>query len=515
MVLDLDKFAADGAISVYRQIVKQMMGLHEAGPAYPDSPRLAIRERLVRCFWFDQQLTSDSLRTDDGQKIRVLSPGWWNLEAGPDFRNAVIRLGRGEIVKGEVETHIRASGWNEHGHQHDPNYNSVILHVVLWNDTARKTITLQDGREVPQLQLEPYLEGQLDELAEMVNPEDYPHECDASVGECNRRLAGGAADDVWMGRFLDAAGDERMIGRAHKLWARTKDVPVDQACYEDIMEALGYKRNKSQFQMLASVATLEKLRELCPADGLDELIEQIQAALFGVAGLLPEENELGDFDDETLRAVEPLLKHWQGVAGGFGEQVMERTQWKLAGVRPANTPPRRIAAMSFILARYLRRDLLEPFRSVVSGGNTSGKRGCVKIRKEMENVLAEFPDNYWSYRSSFGGGRRETPMRLVGTSRALAIVTNVIVPALLAEAQAAKNDSLEGAVRRFYVFLPRMQENNIERFMLQRIFAGDERFETTVNSARRQQGLHQIFKDFCEQDDRGCRRCALVMALGQ
>jgi hypothetical protein len=130
-------------------------------------------------------------------------------------------------------------------------------------------------------------------------------------------------------------------------------------------------------------------------------------------------------------------------------------------------------------------------------------------------VLAEFPDNYWSYRSGFGGKRLSKPLRLVGAPRALAIIANVIVPALMAEARDRKQKDLETAGRRFYAGLPRLDENNVERFMRQRLFAGDERFEGVVSSARRQQGLYQVFKDYCEQDDRGCRRCALAIALGQ
>jgi len=120
---------------------------------------LAVKERIARCIWFDQNFATDRLRTDGGDKLRVLSPGWWNLEAGPDFRNGCVRLGDKRVVKGDIEVHRLASDWEKHGHQGDPSYNGVILHVCVWNDTGRRTVQTAGGAIVPQLTLEPYLKN--------------------------------------------------------------------------------------------------------------------------------------------------------------------------------------------------------------------------------------------------------------------------------------------------------------------------------------------------------------------
>jgi len=49
--------------------------------------------------------------------------------------------------------------------------------------------------------------------------------------------------------------------------------------------------------------------------------------------------------------------------------------------------------------------------------------------------------------------------------------------------------------------------------MIQRLFGGDEQAAKTISNARRQQGLYQVYKDYCEKDQRGCRRCPLLAAL--
>lgn len=62
----------------------------------------------------------------------------------------------GEIV-GDVEFHLRAGDWFTHGHQDDPRYNRVILHVVYYLD-GRMPARRQDGVPVPACSLLDFLQ---------------------------------------------------------------------------------------------------------------------------------------------------------------------------------------------------------------------------------------------------------------------------------------------------------------------------------------------------------------------
>jgi hypothetical protein len=48
-----------------------------------------------------------------------------------------------------VELHLRASFWRAHGHEADPRYNGLVLHVVLARTAAEGTTRLASGRRVP------------------------------------------------------------------------------------------------------------------------------------------------------------------------------------------------------------------------------------------------------------------------------------------------------------------------------------------------------------------------------
>ena len=81
-----------------------------------------ITERHVQAIWYDAAFRPERLVTRRGSEVRVVSPGEWNLEAGPDFRNAVLEIGseRRRVV-GDVEVHLAPSDWDFHRHGADPN----------------------------------------------------------------------------------------------------------------------------------------------------------------------------------------------------------------------------------------------------------------------------------------------------------------------------------------------------------------------------------------------------------
>ena len=107
-------------------------------------------ERLLHYVWKHKMLPLRMLTTSDGQEVEVIDPGLHNHDQGPDFFNAKIRLGE-TLWAGNVEVHLRSSDWYRHGHESDPAYNNVILHVVGEIDGE---IRNAEGKVLPQVQIE-------------------------------------------------------------------------------------------------------------------------------------------------------------------------------------------------------------------------------------------------------------------------------------------------------------------------------------------------------------------------
>ena len=99
-------------------------------------------ERLLQAIWRHQRLQRDRLQTADGRSVRVLHPGFVSVEGGPDFRGAVIQIGDAAPCSGDVEIDLRAGGWRAHGHDRNPDFKNVLLHVV-WDDVGVRALACQ------------------------------------------------------------------------------------------------------------------------------------------------------------------------------------------------------------------------------------------------------------------------------------------------------------------------------------------------------------------------------------
>ncbi|MDZ4278881.1 MAG: DUF2851 family protein, partial [Dehalococcoidia bacterium] len=90
-------------------------GALTASPATSDqSPttsndRAPLSEATLATLWAGQRFPESALVTGESVQLRVLHPGRRGRGAGPDFRDALIALPSGAVLRGDVELHVRAS----------------------------------------------------------------------------------------------------------------------------------------------------------------------------------------------------------------------------------------------------------------------------------------------------------------------------------------------------------------------------------------------------------------------
>jgi hypothetical protein len=95
--------------------------------------------------------------------LRVKSPGSWNRGAGPDFKEAVIEVD-GEPRLGDIELHLYREDWWRHGHDQDPAFNEVVLHVVLFAGGMDRDIRTAAGRQPEEWVLGPWMREDLESV---------------------------------------------------------------------------------------------------------------------------------------------------------------------------------------------------------------------------------------------------------------------------------------------------------------------------------------------------------------
>ena len=92
--------------------------------------KLSLNEDFISRIWENSSFYAVSATTDN-RPVEVLYFGKRNLNSGPDYFDAQIKID--DITyTGDVEIHREFKDWDAHKHKRDPKYNKVILQVVLW-----------------------------------------------------------------------------------------------------------------------------------------------------------------------------------------------------------------------------------------------------------------------------------------------------------------------------------------------------------------------------------------------
>src|ERR1051326_9044432 len=228
-----------------------------AAPRIPSELELQAR-------WFAGDFGRQFVTTA-GDKIDIIQFGTWNREAGPDFRDAAIRINGREPILGCVEIDLLDRSWETHGHAANPAFEPTVLHVFVERSDREFFTRTQLNRNVPQVCID------LATLPEAFNA-NVPL---ARPGRCQAPLKGLPEERVCS--VLHAAAQFRLRRKANRIRNKIDAHGRDEVLFQEIAAALGYKENKLPFTLLAQRLPLRSLREN---------VEQCEAWLFGIAGLL-------------------------------------------------------------------------------------------------------------------------------------------------------------------------------------------------------------------------------------
>lgn len=181
------------------------------------------------------------LRLEDGRPLKVVFPGIPAGACGPDFRDAILEAG-GDLVRGDVEIHLRAGSWREHGHHLDPVYAGVILHAVAENPGGSRTTLHASGRAIAILVLPP--------APQAAFPPPFMPPCALA---CARGFDPAPA--------LERLGLRRLRIKAARAAPLAASQGAGQALYALLLETLGGPANREAFASLARILPLAALLE--------------------------------------------------------------------------------------------------------------------------------------------------------------------------------------------------------------------------------------------------------------
>ena len=399
-----------------------------------EPPPEPLTEADLSLIWAGQRFPAAALRPVDGRRLRVLNPGRRGGASGPDFLDAVVLLDA-EERRGDIELHVRASSFRAHGHESDPAYANLALHVVYRADAGDAT-PLHGGARAPVAAFADWLEGRSAEIAAWLAAPPLWRE------PCADALARLGPEHVRA--TLEEAGLRRFEARVEAMRAAVDQHGEAEALWRALLDALGQGGDRDGFRRLADNLTWRY------AAGAGEALK---ATLLWLAGLGP-----------------PPPQPPPACGGAGGPEAMDtiaplRPAIAVTG-RPANHPGRRLRGLAVLVERA-RGDLVTCARDSVA--TAAGSKTLVAA---------------WQAAQPPGAA-------LIGPARAREVVLNAVLPFTAVSA------SLRDASLALLARLPPAAAYGKARFLESNLRAAGGR--RLVKSALQQQGLLSFLQEWCSR----------------
>jgi hypothetical protein len=412
-----------------------------------------MNEEFLSYLWKYGLFDRTTLVSDTGEKIDVIKLGEHNVNSGPDFINAKIRIGN-TLWAGNVELHLNASDWKRHRHQTDKAYDNVILHAVM---NADQCTTRTNGTTIPtvELRFEPQL--YLNYLGLIGNQNRI---------SCHDRIA--RIDTLLLHSWLSSVMVERLEIRVKNIDELLEQYQGnwEEVFYIQLARSFGFHLNAVPFELVARSLPLTNLARH------DNNLFQLEALLFGQAGFLT--GKAGD--EYTLR----LKEEYDHLRNKYSLKPLDQHLWKFMRLRPVNFPTLRLAQFASLvhtLPGMLRR-ILETV--------------------ELTTLIRLFsvrPSVYWETHYKFGtvtAARKKT----LGEESSRTLLINTVIPMIFLYGHRKDDDKLKARAIEFLSHLPPEKNTVIARW---------EKAGVQAGSAMDTQALLQVWTAYCQRKQ--CLRC--------
>lgn len=419
-----------------------------------------MTEDFLQYAWKTLSFRTQGLRTRQQENLRILDPGMHNRDQGPDFLLARIRIGAQEF-SGQVELHLHGDEWFRHGHQRDPMYNAVILHVVF--EKGKEPARRLDGTVIPELVIGHLLDGDVRQRYENLQHQMGEIPCMSLMGHVPHYIRNSWMETLLHERLRQKAATARMEseGNGGTDWG--------QGYWRMLASHFGGIVNGESFRALAGRVPHSVIRKNADHPARTE------ALLLGGAGLLGR-TDFEEAHEQQLQAEWVFLKQ---------KYQLDAGDWlplKYLRMRPPAFPDIRLAQLAAFICHY----------------PDPGNLMDITVWQQLLKKLPE-PADYWKTRHRLGvSGTGKGNTAKAGREFATLLLMNVVIPLTLAFRAGQGRAELTPAEWDCIRKLP-AEKNRITRIMQQ---AG-----TPSENAGEAQAQIQLYKHYCLP--RKCLSCAI------
>lgn len=415
-----------------------------------------MNERLLQFIWQFQYYQKQDCRTTQGEALHIDRPGMLNTHQGPDFSEAIIRIGT-TIWAGNIELHLRSSDWYKHRHTSDANYGNIILHVV-WEDD--RPVHDRNGHPVPCFELRSRIPGLLLERYRLMMET-------MQVVPCHPFLP--AMEHLgWMAWKERLAAERLERKSAHVLeLLKQSNHHWEEVCWWMLAANFGIRVNSVLFEMVANSIPVNILAKH------KNRIQQLEAVLLGQANLLSGKYE------EAYPVM--LQREYRFLKKKYGLRPVSK-QPAFLRMRPAAFPTVRLAQLAMLLYQ------------------SSGLFARIKETDQPEKALQWFmvtANDYWNNHYRFDEITAHRPKHL-GKQMAENILINTVIPLLFAYGLNSKEEVYKERCIQWLYRLPAEQN---------RITLQWQKWGIIHHSALDSQALTELTNQYCV--NKRCLECAV------
>ncbi|RTY95450.1 DUF2851 family protein [Flavobacterium sp. GSP27] len=419
-----------------------------------------MKEDFLHYLWKFKKFDTLNLKTFNGEEITIVTVGQYLELAGPDFFNAQITIANQKWA-GNVEIHLKSSDWYVHHHEQDSGYENVILHVVWEHDTE---VFRSNNSEIPVLELKKYVDkATLENYQSLMAPKSWIF-CEKQINKID-----GFVFKNWQERLFF----ERLERKAKSIFDLLEQTNHD---WEAVLFCLlaknfGLNTNGELFFNMAQNIPFSVLRK----ESFE--IENLEALIFGTAGLLDSDKEDTYFKDLKFRYFYLIHKYQLEQGGQAPVQFFKH--------RPDNFPTIRLSQLANL------------YHSQV---HLFSKISVLNSLKSSYDLFQVSTSEYWLNHYQFD---KESPKKRKSLSKSFIdlIVINTILPLQFAFAKSQGKEISEDLIRLLEEVSP---EKNaiIDKF---------KSFGVLAASAFDTQSLLQLKMEYCNAGK--CLECAVGMEL--
>lgn len=419
-----------------------------------------MKEDFLHYLWKFKKFDTLNLKTSNQEEITISNVGQYLELAGPDFFNAQITIGNQKWA-GNVEIHVKSSDWYVHHHEKDSGYENVILHVVWEHDSE---IFRKNNSEIPVLELKNYVSAEIvNNYRKLLSPKSWIF-CEKQLKEIPQ-----FALVNWQERLFF----ERLERKAKPILEMLESTNNDweAVLFSLLAKNFGLNTNGEIFLKIAQSIPFSVIRKECFE------VENIEALLFGSAGLLDVEKEDAYFKDLKFRYFYLLHKYQIEKNGIEPVQFFKH--------RPDNFPTIRLSQLANL---YHKRQNL--FSRIIQ----------LNSLEAIYDVFGVSVASYWQTHYQFD---KESPKKRKALAQSFMdlIVLNTVIPLQFAYAKSQGKEISEDLIAVLNEVEPE-KNSIIQKF---------NSFGIKAKNAFESQSLLQLKNEYCNRNK--CLDCAIGMEL--